>query len=116
MDAIRNGCVLQIFINENDSISGIPLYKWIIEKAHECGILGATAQRAMMGFGEKGLLKASRIRTLFKGLPVVIEITDERKNLETFWDAIRGSVHSGLVVLEEAELETQYLKTEKTSH
>ncbi len=41
----KDGKLLRIFIGENDKYEGKPLYEWIIDKARECGLAGATVLR-----------------------------------------------------------------------
>ena len=38
----RDGKLLRIFIGENDRHEGHPLYEWIVRKARESGLAGAT--------------------------------------------------------------------------
>ncbi len=47
----EEGSLLRIFIGESDRHQGKPLYEWIVKKARENGLTGATVLRGMMGFG-----------------------------------------------------------------
>ena len=51
MNLPKNGKLLRIFIGENDSHEGKPLYEWIVLKARDCGLAGATVLRGLEGFG-----------------------------------------------------------------
>ena len=48
----EEGYLLRIFIGESDRHDGKLLHEWIVMKAREEGLAGATVIRAMMGFGE----------------------------------------------------------------
>jgi PII-like signaling protein len=36
----RKGELLRIYIGQSDTYQGIPLYEWIVKKAHERGLAG----------------------------------------------------------------------------
>jgi len=47
----KEGSLLRIFIGESDKYEGMPLYEWIVRKAREHGLAGATVLRGIEGFG-----------------------------------------------------------------
>ncbi len=49
------GQLLRIFIGESDKYEGKPLYEWLVIKAKEHGLAGATVLRGLMGFGANPL-------------------------------------------------------------
>ena len=81
MDTPGEGSILRIFIGENDRHEGKPLYEWIVVKAREKGLAGATVLRGMLGFGARGRLHSFRIERLAQELPVIVEIVDLRNRL-----------------------------------
>jgi PII-like signaling protein len=100
----EDGCLLRIFIGEADRHEGKPLYEWIVHLAREHGLAGATAFRAMLGYGAGSRIHTTKILRLSNDLPVIIEIVDTREKLEAFLDAIDGYIHGGLATLEAAEV------------
>ena len=52
----REGHLLRIFIGENDRHENRPLYEWLVVKAREMGLAGATVLRGVEGFGAKSRL------------------------------------------------------------
>lgn len=42
----QDGCLLRLFIGEDDRHEGKPLYEWIVSRARERGLAGATVLRA----------------------------------------------------------------------
>jgi PII-like signaling protein len=100
----QEGYLLRIFIGESDRHSGKPLYEWIVLKAREQGLAGATVLRGMMGFGAHSRLHTFKIERLSLDLPIVVEIVDSREKLEAFLALIDGNIPEGLATLERAEV------------
>ena len=80
----EHGHLLRIFIGESDKYDGKPLYEWIIHKAREYGIAGATVLRGIEGFGAHSRIHTSKILRLSEDLPVVIEIVDTLEKIDNF--------------------------------
>jgi PII-like signaling protein len=51
MQLPQEGSLLRIFIGEADKNGEKPLYEWIVLKAREQKLAGATVLRGMMGYG-----------------------------------------------------------------
>jgi len=101
----EQGCLLRIFIGEKDKYKGKSLYEWIVVKAREEGLAGATVLRGMMGFGANSrVIHTFKIRRLSEDLPIVIEIVDTREKLERFLEVIDDKIDAGLVTLEKSEV------------
>jgi PII-like signaling protein len=104
MNLPETGCLLRIFIGESDRIDGKPLYEWLILEAKARGMAGATAWRAMMGYGANSRIHTSKILRLSADLPVIIEFVDVREKLEAFLDHIDPHLHGGLATIEDAQV------------
>ncbi len=104
MEFEKNGCLLRIFIGENDRAHGRPLYEWLVEEAKRQDLAGATVMRGMMGFGRKSKIHSSRILRLSSDLPVIIEIVDTRDRLERYLESVEGEIGEGLATLEKADV------------
>lgn len=104
MNLPENGSLLRIFIGESDRKEGKPLYEWLVIKARESGLAGATVLRGMMGFGPSSKITSYKFLRLSEDLPIVIEIVDTRENLEKFLDQINGVIQEGLVTMESARI------------
>ena len=96
----REGSLLRIFIGESDRHEGKLLYEWIVLKAREMGIAGATVLRGIMGFGAHSRLHTFKIQRLSEDLPVVVEIVDSREKIEEFLDVVDDVIPEGLATLE----------------
>lgn len=104
MNLPEEGYLLRIFIGESDKHEGKPLYEWVVLKAREKGLAGATVLRGMMGFGPSSKISTVKILRLSEDLPIVIELVDTRETLENFLDNINGVIQEGLVTLEKAQI------------
>lgn len=98
----EDGALLRIFVGESDRHAGKPLHEWLVLKAREEGLAGATVLRGMMGYGAHSRLHTFRIERLSEDLPVIVEIVDAREKLEAFLASIDGVVTEGLATLEKA--------------
>ena len=68
----KEGLLLRIFVGSTDKRDGMPLFEWIIRKARERGLSGATALRGKEGFGAHRNVHGAEILSLSKDQPVVI--------------------------------------------
>src|SRR2546423_14141885 len=93
---------LPIFIGESHRHDGKLLYEWIVLKAREEGLAGATVMRGMMGFGAHSRLHTFKIERLSQDLPIIIEIVDTREKLEKFLSLIDNEIEEGMATLEKA--------------
>ena len=100
----KNGKLLRIFIGENDKHEGQSLYEWIVHKARERGLAGATVLRGLEGFGAHSRLHTAKILRLSSDLPIVVEIVDTEERIESFLPLIDGAVGEGLATVERVEI------------
>lgn len=99
------GSLLRIFIGEADKFAGQPLYEWIVLRAREQGLAGATVLRGMMGFGANTRqIRTLRFDALSEDLPVVIELVDTEEKLEQFLNVVGPAIQAGLVTMEKARV------------
>lgn len=104
MGALKEGKLLRIFIGESDKHEGLPLFEWIVRKAREENLAGATVLRGLEGFGAKSLLHTAKILRLSSDLPMVIEIVDTEEKIERFLPVIDGAIDEGLATVEKVEV------------
>ena len=100
----QEGYLLRIFIGESDRHSGRPLYEWVVLKAREQGLAGATVLRGLMGYGAHSRLHTFKIERLSLDLPVIVEIVDSREKLEAFLDLIDDDITEGLATIEKVQV------------
>ncbi|HYR77306.1 MAG TPA: DUF190 domain-containing protein [Pyrinomonadaceae bacterium] len=111
----EEGYLLRIFIGESDRHDGKLLYEWIVQRAREEGLAGATVMRGMMGFGAHSRMHTFKIERLSQDLPIVIEIVDTREKLEKFLLLIDNEIEEGMATLEQVQIHFYRSGKEKTS-
>lgn len=100
MQLPEQAMLLRIFIGENDSFEGQPLYEVIVLKAREMHLAGATVMRGPMGYGRSSRLHTAKILRLSEDLPLVIDIVDAEERINAFLPTLEAMMGSGLVTLE----------------
>jgi PII-like signaling protein len=100
----ENGKLLRIFIGENDRHEKMPLYEWIVRRAREEGLAGATVLRGLEGYGAHSRLHTTKILRLSSDLPIVIEIVDTEEKIEAFLPMIDDAISEGLATVEKVEV------------
>lgn len=96
----RDGHLLRIFVGESDRHEKMLLFEWLVLKAREMGLGGATVLRGIMGFGAHSRLHTFKIERLSEDLPVVVEVVDAREKIEAYLEAIDGAICEGLATIE----------------
>ena len=96
--------MLRIIIGESDKHQGQRLYEWLVLKARECGIAGATVMRGMMGYGASSRIKTSSILRLSEDLPVILEFVDTQRMLMEFLEVIDPVLKGGLATFEKMNI------------
>jgi len=114
MNLPQDGYRLRIFIGESDRHDGKLLYEWIVQKAREDGLAGATVMRGMMGFGAHSRMHTFKIERLSQDLPIVIEMVDTREKLEKFLSLIDNEIEEGMATLEQVQI--HFYRSGKIGH
>ncbi|MBI5058642.1 DUF190 domain-containing protein [candidate division KSB1 bacterium] len=99
-----DGQLLRIFIGESDRIDGKPLHEWIVLRAREHGLAGATVLRGLEGFGAHSRLHTAKVLRLSTDLPLVIEIIDKAERIEAFLSVIDSAIVEGLATVEKVHV------------
>jgi uncharacterized protein len=100
----EEGQLLRIYIGESDKHEGTPLHSWIVRKAREAGLAGATVLRGLEGFGAASRVHTAKILRLSTDLPLVIEIVDKNERIEAFIPVVDEAIKEGLVTLEKVKI------------
>lgn len=110
----RKTTFLKIYTAEDVIYGDKPLYKAIIHEAISLGLAGATVSKAIAGYSaqKRGIGRA--INTFFSGtgnLPIIIEIVDDRENLEKLLPFLEKHAKHSFVTIEEITyLVTDYIR------
>ena len=100
----EEGQLLRIFIGEGDKHEGQPLYEWLVLRARERGLAGATVLRGIEGFGAHSRLHTAKILRLSEDLPIVVEIVDAADKIEAFLPTIDRAITEGLATVEKVRV------------
>jgi hypothetical protein len=100
----REGHLLRVYVGESDRHEGAPLYEWLVRKARESGLAGATVLRGLEGYGAHSRLHTAKVLRLSSDLPIVVEIVDTIERIEAFMPIVDGAVREGLATLERVEV------------
>ena len=100
----EKGKLLRIFIGEIDRQDDLPLYEWIIKKAKEMKMAGATVFRGIEGFGAKSHLHTAKILRLSEDLPILIELIDVEEKIDEFVEIIDPVIKDGIIATENVEV------------
>jgi uncharacterized protein len=100
----EQGMLLRIFVGETDKYQGKPLYEWIVLKARELNMAGATVVRGILGFGADSRLHSAKVLRLSEDLPVIIELVDTEENLNKLLPLLDDAVLEGLITLEKVRV------------
>lgn len=100
----EQGMLLRIFVGETDKYQGKPLYEWIVLKARELNLAGATVVRGILGFGADSRLHSAKVLRLSEDLPIVIELVDTEENLNKLLPLLDDAVLEGLITLEKVRV------------
>ncbi len=86
--------MMRIFISSTDKAGHDVLYEYIVFKAKDAGLAGATVLKGMLGFGASSVIHSYKLWEVNEKLPVVIEIVDEEKKVMDFYESIRHTLES----------------------
>src|SRR4051812_5008685 len=92
--------LLRVFVNESDRWEGRALYETIVREARDQGLAGATAFRAMEGFGVTGRIHSVKVLHLSEDVPIVVEIIDTPERIAEFLPTLDRIVAEGVVTVE----------------
>ena len=94
---------LTIYLGESDQWQGKPLYVAIIHFLREHGCAGATAIRAVAGYGAGSRLRADGGWHWSSDAPVVIQVIDQPERLRHLLPQLQEMLGGGVMTLHEVE-------------
>lgn len=100
----ENGKLLRLFLGENDRHEGMLLHEWIIRRAREEGLAGATVIRGIAGFGAHSRMHTAKILRLSADLPIIVEIVDTEEKIEAFLPLVDEAIPEGMATVERVQV------------
>lgn len=83
---------LRVYTSETARHEGRPLFEWLIAQALRAGLAGATATKGLAGFGHHRKLHHAHLLDISDELPVIVEIIDTPKWIDTFLADAAGAL------------------------
>jgi PII-like signaling protein len=83
---------------------GAPLYEWIVQRARDGDLQGATVLKGFMGLRRDGSLLHESAWALSRELPVIVEIVDGPRHLERLLAEVEPVLREATVTLERAHV------------
>jgi PII-like signaling protein len=84
------GSCLKVYMTEEQKHDGKLLVEWLLERARQMGIPGASIFRATEGYGRHGVVHAETFFELAGKLPVELEIVATDDHIERLLGLIRA--------------------------
>ena len=95
---------MRLYIANDDTFEGKPLWEAQLRKAQGMGIAGATVFKGAAGFGAHSEIHAFSVWALNQKLPVVIEIVEAEEKIRAFLEAANEMVAEGFVTMSDVEV------------
>jgi PII-like signaling protein len=101
-----------IYLNEESRYHLVPLYEAIMTFLLHKGVAGATASRAMAGFGAHQTFHTTKIEVLSTNLPVRIVFVETKERVDELLQSLYDMVTDGLIEVQDT-LVVKVAKKEK---
>src|SRR5438876_11052410 len=90
-----------IYVNEDTQYHLQPLYEAVLTYLMHKGVAGATASRAMAGFGPHQVMHTTKIEVLTDHLPIRIEFIETAERVDGLLPTLYDMVSDGLIEVQE---------------
>lgn len=106
MSLLRQGkaLTLTIYIGESDQWQGTPLYVAIIQMLREQGCAGATASRAVAGYGAGARLHEQGGLHWSSDATIVVQVIDQPERLRRLLPRLQEMLSGGLMISQDVEV------------
>lgn len=95
---------MRLYIGNDDTHQGKPLWEVLLKMAQQMGIKGATLFKGAAGFGAHSEIHTFNVWILKQKLPIVLEIVEEEERLRAFLEAADDLVQEGFVTMSDVEV------------
>src|ERR1039458_4467275 len=92
-----------IFVNEDTQHHFVSLCDSILTFLLHKGVSGATATRAMAGFGAHQVMHTTKIEVLTEHLPIRIEFIDSAEKVDELMPTLYGMVTDGIIEVQDTD-------------
>lgn len=110
----KKATFLKVYTGEDVMYDDRPLYKAILQEARRLGLAGGTVMKGISGYAAKLRGVGRAVNTFVSGngnLPIIVEIVDERANIEKILPFLEKNATHALVLVEESSyMVTDYMR------
>jgi PII-like signaling protein len=99
-----------IYVNEDTQYHLQPLYGAILTYLMHKGVAGATASRAMAGFGPHQVMHTTKIEVLTEHLPIRIEFVEAAEKVDELLPTLYEMVSDGLIEIQDTTIVKSAMK------
>jgi PII-like signaling protein len=99
-----------IYVNEDTQYHLQPLYEAILTYLMRKGVAGATASRAMAGFGPHQVMHTTKIEVLTEHLPIRIEFVESAEKVDVLLPTLYDMVTDGLMEIHDTTVVKSAMK------
>ena len=99
-----------IYVNEDTQYHLQPLYEAILTYLLHKGVSGATASRAMAGFGPHHVMHTTKIEVLTEHLPIRIEFVEAAEIVDALLPTLYDMVSDGLIEVQDTNIVKSAMK------
>src|SRR5215470_7666 len=104
-----------IYVNEDTQRHLSPLYESILSFLMHKGVAGATATRALAGFGGHGVLHTPKVEVLADHLPIRIEFVETAEKVDELLPALYDMVSDGLIEVQDTTVVKVAMKDKRAT-
>ena len=99
-----------IYVNEDTQHHLQPLYESILAYLMHKGVAGATASRALAGFGPHQVMHTTKIEVLTEHLPIRIEFVESAEKVDALLPTLYDMVTDGLIEIQDTTVVKSAMK------
>jgi len=103
-----------IYVNEDTQRHLNPLYESILSFLMHKGVSGATATRALAGFGGHGVLHTPKVEVLAEHLPIRIEFVETAERVDELLPTLYDMVSDGMIEVQDTTVIKVAMKDKRT--
>jgi PII-like signaling protein len=104
-----------IYVNEDTRYHSGPLYEAILTFLLHKGVAGATASRAMAGFGSHQVMHTAKIEVLADHFPIRIEFIESAQKVEELLPTLYDMVADGVIDVQDTTVVKVAMKERKAA-
>ena len=95
---------LKIYISNEDTYEGKPMFEALLSVAKEKGLAGATVYKAVAGMGAHSQVHSFNVWVLKQKVPLIVQIIDSQEKIMDFLQAAEHIIKEGLVTINEIDV------------